>query len=64
MAAMGAESSVNRWDRLATYNAECERGIVHTPAYDRWMAMEQAKFDDYYGQGPVTVGLRLGGAPQ
>lgn len=35
----------NRWDRLATYNAEVHRGIVHTAAYDAEMALEQQAFD-------------------
>ena len=34
-----------RWKDLAIYNAECHRGIVHTPEYDQRMADEQALFD-------------------
>jgi hypothetical protein len=33
------------WD-LATYNAECYRGIVHTPEYDARMAVEQERFNN------------------
>ena len=31
----------HRWDRLAAYNAEVARGIVHTAKYDAEMAQEQ-----------------------
>jgi hypothetical protein len=37
-----------RWpwlERLATYNAEVARGIVHTPEWDELMAKNQAEFD-------------------
>lgn len=34
-----------RWNRLATYNAERARGIVHTEEYQREMAEEQRLFD-------------------
>ena len=37
--------AAHRWDRLATYNAECSRGLVHTPAWDMVMAWEQEQFD-------------------
>lgn len=37
--------STYRYDILAQYNAECSRGIVHTPEWDARMALEQAKFD-------------------
>lgn len=36
----------HRWDRLATYNAEVGRGIVHTPEYDAEMAKQQAAFHE------------------
>jgi hypothetical protein len=32
-------------DRLAQYNAEVARGIVHTPEWDERMAKYQAEFD-------------------
>jgi len=35
------------WAKLATYNSERSRGIVHTPAYDEAMAAEQARFDEW-----------------
>jgi hypothetical protein len=35
----------NRWRQLSTYNAECSRGIVHTPEWDSRMAEEQKKFN-------------------
>ena len=38
-------SYVHRWDALALYNAECARGIVHTPEWDERMAKRQAAFD-------------------
>lgn len=35
-----------RWhEELATYNAECERGLVHTKAYDDRMAVLQERWD-------------------
>ena len=34
-----------RWQRLADYNAEIARGIVHTAEYDALMAEEQRLFD-------------------
>lgn len=36
---------ISEWSRLATYNAEVSRGVVHTDAYDAFMAAEQARFD-------------------
>ena len=30
------------YEALAVYNAECHRGIVHTPEYDAEMAHRQA----------------------
>jgi hypothetical protein len=39
----------HRWDALGRYNAECERGIVHTAAYDKFMRQEQARFDREHG---------------
>lgn len=36
----------DRWDRLATYNEECARGIVHTPEWDQRMAVLQGRFDE------------------
>ena len=38
-------SYVHRWDKLAVYNAERDRGIVHTPEWDERMAKAQAAFD-------------------
>jgi hypothetical protein len=35
----------HRWDRLGTYNAERDRGLVHTRAYELRMAEEQRLFD-------------------
>lgn len=35
----------DRWGRLAQYNAEVHRGIVHTAEYDELMADEQRAFD-------------------
>ena len=35
----------HRWDALAQYNAECSRGIVHTPEWDARMAEEQERFN-------------------
>ncbi len=32
-------------DKLARYNAEVARGIVHTPEWDERMAKYQAEFD-------------------
>ncbi len=34
-----------RWDLLATYNAEVDRGLVHTPEWANAMHAEQAAFD-------------------
>lgn len=39
------EIEAARLHRLAAYNAERGRGIAHDPAYDEWMAREQAAFD-------------------
>jgi hypothetical protein len=39
----------HRWDRLATYNAERYRGIVHTPEWDAAMAEEQRAFNREQG---------------
>lgn len=33
------------FETLATYKAECERGIVHTPEWDARMADLQREFD-------------------
>jgi hypothetical protein len=33
----------HRWDRLANYNSEVARGIVHTPEWDAEMAIEQSR---------------------
>jgi hypothetical protein len=38
-------SYAHRWDELALYNAECARGIAHTPEWDERMARRQALFD-------------------
>jgi hypothetical protein len=45
------ESYVHRWDALALYNAECARGIAHTPEWDERMAKRQAAFDSEVAQG-------------
>lgn len=34
-----------RWHDLASYNAEVAHGIVHTPAYDAKMALQQAEYE-------------------
>ena len=39
------EAPTNDWMRLATYNAEVARGIVHTPEWNERMHREQAIFD-------------------
>lgn len=42
--------------RLAEYNAECSRGIMHTPEWDQAMAGLQHRFDNGrrpQGTGPV-----------
>ena len=43
-------SWVHRWDALALYNAECARGIMHTPEWDERMAKRQAAFDEEVAQ--------------
>lgn len=46
-----------RWAALATYNAECSRGIIHTPEYQARMAREQALFDaEAWGISEPTEG--------
>lgn len=35
-----------RWQRLAVYNAEVARGIVHTAEWNALMAEEQRAFDE------------------
>jgi hypothetical protein len=40
-----------RWSRLAAYNSEVSRGIVHTPEYDAKMAEEQRQFDAWRKAG-------------
>jgi hypothetical protein len=37
----------DRFQVLATYNAECARGIVHTAEWDDRMAELQAEFDQW-----------------
>lgn len=49
-----------RWSRLAAYNAEVARGIVHTEAWDRRMAEEQAEFNETYRPGLHLPGDRPG----
>lgn len=40
----------HRWDKLATYNAEVSRGIVHTEEWKALMAKEQETFNEFqYG---------------
>jgi len=36
---------IHRWDRLANYNSERYRGLVHTPEFQAEMKEEQALFD-------------------
>lgn len=36
----------DEFDALATYNAECSRGIVHTPEYHAKMEEERERFND------------------
>ena len=40
-----AQEAAGQLDILAQYNAECARGIVHTPEWDERMATLQARFD-------------------
>ena len=37
---------------LAQYNAECARGIVHTPEWDARMTEKQREFDEKYDPTP------------
>jgi hypothetical protein len=39
----------HRWDRLADYNAERGRGILHTPEWDALMRDEQLAFNQAHG---------------
>jgi hypothetical protein len=39
------------FNALATYNAELDRGIVHTPEWDAKMATIQAGYDDWARNG-------------
>jgi hypothetical protein len=53
---------------LATYNAECQRGIVHTPAWDAQMAELQREFDGWdwrqrYSRREWKARVRMFGAP-
>jgi hypothetical protein len=36
---------ITAWERLATFNAERDRGLVHTPAYVARMAAIQQRLD-------------------
>jgi hypothetical protein len=38
-----------KFEDLAVYNAECSRGIVHTPGYDAAMAELQRQFNEWVG---------------
>lgn len=40
------------YDRLATFNAEQARGLIHTPDYVEEMEEIQERFDEEYG-GPL-----------
>lgn len=44
------------YDRLATYNAERSRGILHTDAYIKQMAEIQARFDAEHDKIAVANG--------
>jgi hypothetical protein len=39
----------SRFEPLATYNAECGRGIVHTSEWDARMAVLQREYDEWRG---------------
>ena len=41
-----------RFWKLATYNAERARGILHTEEWQEKMSVEQALFDGLYGAQP------------
>jgi hypothetical protein len=41
------------WVKLATYNAERCRGLVHTSEYVEAMVREQARFDEWVKTAPL-----------
>lgn len=43
-----------RYQALADYNAECSRGIVHTPEYDEKMRLEQEAFNMLFDTETAT----------
>ncbi len=45
-----AERMPEMFERLAIYNSEVARGLVHTPDYDEQMADLQASFDKWSAQ--------------
>lgn len=54
---MGIDAAMARFEKfepLAVYNAECARGIVHTPEWDAKMAELQREFDATHGTGERT----------
>lgn len=42
------------WVKLATYNGERSRGLVHAPEYVEAMAAEQARFDEWVKTLPLV----------
>ena len=51
----------SRFDRLATYNTEVYRGVVHTPEYVEQMAALQVEHDTWLADSEAAV-QRLGDA--
>lgn len=48
-----------RYGRLATFNSERGRGLVHTPEYAAEMAELQARFDAEHGNPTVLAEPKL-----
>jgi hypothetical protein len=44
------QSMPRRFDRLAVYNAEITRGLMHSEAYQEEMAMLQAEFREWHAE--------------
>lgn len=40
-----------RWGELSQYNAECARGLMHTPEWDARMKLKQAQYDKMTADG-------------
>lgn len=47
----------DKFEQLAVYNAECARGIVHTPDWDARMAALQKEWDRREMAGEALYGL-------